>query len=506
MPAPRNCRGTLHAGLAAPASVRVEAIAPFGQPVFILAGRDNRATLLMPREDSVLRDAPVATVLERLTGLALSATDLRLILTGCLSVPADPSNGRAFANGWRAVTLGSGIVAYLKTVNGTPVVVAADHGDWRVDYAQHLNGWPREVRIRSVSGDVDVTAAIARVRDERDARPQGVRSRGARHRPDVDARSSEIGDAAQSATIATHVDLVLPSYAKINLDLRMLGVRPDGYHDLKTVFQSLALHDDVTFKRRKGPFVIECDDPRIPVDERNLVWRAAALLWRTAGKRRGDTPRDVLVELRKRVPAAAGLGGGSGNAAMALLGLSRVWELDVDVPTLSRLASGVGADVPFFLVGGTALGLGRGDDIYPLPDLPRTYVVIVRPKFGVSTAEAYGWYDAEPRRTVREPARRPLPEHWPEWAFNLRNDLEPAVARHHPTIGRIKQALVGCRGGRGGHVRVGIRGFWPVRAPRRRPPHRRATWRGRAGWSCATRTASRSEYGGKAPSPACPDP
>jgi len=153
-------RGTLHAGLAAPASVRVEAIAPFGQPVFILAGRDNRATLLMPREDSVLRDAPVATVLERLTGLALSATDLRLILTGCLSIPADPSNGRAFANGWRAVTLGSGIVAYLKTVNGTPVVVAADHGDWRVDYAQHLNGWPREVRIRSVSGEVDVTAAI----------------------------------------------------------------------------------------------------------------------------------------------------------------------------------------------------------------------------------------------------------------------------------------------------------------------------------------------------------
>jgi 4-diphosphocytidyl-2-C-methyl-D-erythritol kinase len=238
------------------------------------------------------------------------------------------------------------------------------------------------------------------------------------------------------------VALVLPAYAKINLDLRVLGVRADGYHDLKTVFQSLALHDEVTFKHRKGAFAIECDDPRIPVDQHNLVWRAASLLWRTAGNRRSETPRDVVVQLRKRIPAAAGLGGGSANAAAALVGLARVWNLDVDMPTLSRLAAGIGADVPFFLVGGTALGLGRGDDIYPLVDLPRTYIVIVRPHFGVSTAEAYGWYDAEPRRAVRESAPRPRPEHWPEWAFNLRNDLESAVVRHHPAIGRIKQALI----------------------------------------------------------------
>jgi outer membrane biogenesis lipoprotein LolB len=153
-------RGTLHAGLAAPASLRIEAIAPFGQPFFILAGRDNRATLLLPREDQVLRDAPVAALLERLTGLALTATDLRLILTACLSQPAAPANGRAFAKGWRAVTLGSGVVAYLKPVNGVPMVVAADHGQWQVDYSEQLNGWPRRVRIRSTSGDVDMTAAL----------------------------------------------------------------------------------------------------------------------------------------------------------------------------------------------------------------------------------------------------------------------------------------------------------------------------------------------------------
>jgi hypothetical protein len=160
---PDGVRGTLHTGLAAPASVRVEAVAPFGQPFFILAGRDNRATLLLPREDRVLRDAPVDAVFERLTGLALTATDLRLILTACLSVPATPTNGRAFAKGWRAVTLSSGVVAYLKTVNGAPTVVAADHGQWRVDYADHLNNWPRRVRIRSTTGEIDLTAAVGQL-------------------------------------------------------------------------------------------------------------------------------------------------------------------------------------------------------------------------------------------------------------------------------------------------------------------------------------------------------
>jgi 4-diphosphocytidyl-2-C-methyl-D-erythritol kinase len=236
--------------------------------------------------------------------------------------------------------------------------------------------------------------------------------------------------------------ITLPAYAKINLDLRVLGVRPDGFHNLRTVFQSLSLHDVLTFTRHKGPLAIECDDPTLPTDRRNLIWKAASLLWRTVGRRRGDTPRDIVVGLRKRVPVMAGLGGGSADAAMTLLGLSRLWELDVDLPTLSRLAARLGADVPFFLVGGTALGLGRGDDIYPLTDLPRTFVVVVRPKFGVSTDEAYAWYDEEPRRSIRDPARRRLPDRWPEWALSLRNDLEPAVIRHHPTIARIKHALV----------------------------------------------------------------
>ncbi len=235
---------------------------------------------------------------------------------------------------------------------------------------------------------------------------------------------------------------MLPAFAKINVDLRVVGVRPDGFHDLRTVFQSLAVHDEVSFARRRGPFAIECDDPSLPTDRRNLVWKAASLLWRTVGRRRGDVPKDALVSLRKRIPQEAGLGGGSADAAMTLLGLTHIWGLDVDMPTISRLAARLGADVPFFLVGGTALGLGRGDDIYPLADLPRTHVVVVRPPFGVPTAEAYRWYDAEPRRLGREPARQPIPGGWPEWASGLRNDLEPAVTRHHPTIARIKQSLL----------------------------------------------------------------
>jgi 4-diphosphocytidyl-2-C-methyl-D-erythritol kinase len=235
--------------------------------------------------------------------------------------------------------------------------------------------------------------------------------------------------------------ITLPAYAKVNLDLRILGNRSDGYHDLRTIFQTVALHDSLSFTERKGKFTIECDDPSVPTDQRNLVWKAGEMLWRIAGPRRGNNPRDAHVQLTKRIPAQAGLGGGSADAAIALVGLAHIWGVDVDPPTLSRLAASVGADVPFFLVGGTALGLGRGDDIYPLTDLPRSSVVIVRPRFGVSTVEAYRWYDDDKRVRRREPARKPVPAGWPPWTMNLKNDLEPAVMAHHPTISRIKQAL-----------------------------------------------------------------
>ena len=232
----------------------------------------------------------------------------------------------------------------------------------------------------------------------------------------------------------------LPSFAKINLDLRILGSRPDGYHDLRTVLQSLALFDNVTVSVRRGPIAVTCDEPDIPTDQRNLVWRAASLLHRVATGR-SSAPRDITIDLRKRVPSEAGLGGGSSNAAMTLLALNQLWKLDLDLTTLTRIAARLGADVPYFLVGGTALGLGRGDDIYPLADMPPVHVVILRPGFGVATNDAYLWFDEELRR-AREPVPRVIPAGWPAWSATLRNDLEVPVVRHHPAIGRIRQSLL----------------------------------------------------------------
>ena len=233
----------------------------------------------------------------------------------------------------------------------------------------------------------------------------------------------------------------LASFAKINLDLRILGTRPDGYHDLRTVLQSMALFDTVTVTVRRGPMAVTCDEPDIPTDQRNLVWKAASLLHRVATGR-SSAPRDITIDLRKRVPSEAGLGGGSSNAAMTLLALNNLWKLDLDLATLTRIGARLGADVPYFLVGGTALGLGRGDDIYPLADLPPVHVVILRPGFGVATSDAYQWFDSELRRAVKEPVPRPIPAGWPAWSAMLRNDLEAPVVRHHPAIGRIRQSLL----------------------------------------------------------------
>jgi len=283
----------------------------------------------------------------------------------------------------------------------------------------------------------------------------------------------------------------LPAFAKINLDLRVLGVRSDGYHDLRTVFQTLELHDTLTITARPGSFAISCNDPDVPLDRHNLVWKAASLLWRSA--KRTGVPRDLHVAIEKRIPAQAGLGGGSTDAAAVLAALVRLWSLDVDPPTLSRLAARLGADVPFFLVGGTALGLGRGDDIYPLAELPRMHVVIARPGFGVSTVEAYQWFDAGLRARRREPAARPVPAGWPAWTATMRNDLEPPVVKHHPTIGRLKQRLLDA-----GAVLAAMSGSGSAvfgLFARADAAARTAADLARPGWRVAcTRTLSRAEH------------
>ena len=244
----------------------------------------------------------------------------------------------------------------------------------------------------------------------------------------------------RSAVPATARRVVARAHAKVNLDLRVLGSRADGYHELRTVFQTIDLHDILTAQEKPGPFTLKCRTPGVPLDGRNLAWRAAAALWKAIG-RAGD-PCDTVITIEKHIPLEAGLGGGSADAAAALHVLARLWG-GAPMSLLREVASGIGSDVPFFLSGGTALGLGRGEEIYPLVDLPRHFVVVVRPPFGVSTAEAYGWYDEDRAAGVRDPRGdlQILPVPWPTRAAQRVNDLEPPVLRRHPEIGAIKAAL-----------------------------------------------------------------
>jgi outer membrane biogenesis lipoprotein LolB len=161
-------RGRILTGLDSGGAVRLEAVAPFGAPFFILAGNSERATLLLPRERRVLKDAAVRDVLERITGLSLGADDLRLIVSGCLVDRAAPADGRQWGDAWKAVTIGPDRVAYLRLQNGQQVLTAADYGPWHVDYSAHAGGFPRVIRIRSSAlgprslgeGGIDITARI----------------------------------------------------------------------------------------------------------------------------------------------------------------------------------------------------------------------------------------------------------------------------------------------------------------------------------------------------------
>jgi 4-diphosphocytidyl-2-C-methyl-D-erythritol kinase len=233
--------------------------------------------------------------------------------------------------------------------------------------------------------------------------------------------------------------MTVRAHAKVNLDLRVLGTRPDGYHELRTVFQSIELHDTLVCEDRPGVFALKCRRPGVPLDSSNLVWRAASSLWAALG--RAGEPRDTLVTIQKSIPVQAGLGGGSANAAAALVGLGRLWG-GAPMSLLREVGAGIGSDVPFFLSGGTALGLGRGEEIYPLVDLPAHWIVVVLPPFGVSTGEAYSWYDEDRTAGVKDSREiQVLPVPWPSRAAQMINDLEPPVVRRHPEIGSIKTAL-----------------------------------------------------------------
>jgi 4-diphosphocytidyl-2-C-methyl-D-erythritol kinase len=184
--------------------------------------------------------------------------------------------------------------------------------------------------------------------------------------------------------------ITVRSFAKINLGLRIGALRTDGFHELLTVYQTVALHDVIRVHVKRGSGIeIRSEDPRVPKDETNtcyrMVERAMAAL-----KARGR----VVIEIEKRLPVQGGLGGASGNAVATLLALERALKKELPGPEKLRIAAEVGSDLPLFLVGGTVLGFGRGEQVYPLPDLPAAACVVVTPDVGVSTPKAFADWDA----------------------------------------------------------------------------------------------------------------
>lgn len=177
----------------------------------------------------------------------------------------------------------------------------------------------------------------------------------------------------------------IKSFAKINLGLEVLGRREDGYHELKTLFQSISLHDDLEFTRLESPDIrLSGSDPEIPWDSNNLIHKAAELLRRESGFSGG-----AEIRVKKRIPAGKGLGGGSSNAAGTLAALNRIWEVGFDRARLMRLAARLGADVSYFLEGGLCLGTGIGERIEPLDDLPELACVLALPERFMSSAGVY---------------------------------------------------------------------------------------------------------------------
>lgn len=280
--------------------------------------------------------------------------------------------------------------------------------------------------------------------------------------------------------------------AKINLDLRILGRRPDGYHEIRTLLQSIDLHDTLSFRRRPGPLTVRCRDDHVPNDRANLVWSAASALWLAGGQT--GVPSDVAITIRKRIPTAAGLGGGSSDAASALRGLAKLWGLPLDVRGLQRVAAQVGSDVPYFLEGGTALGRGRGERIRRLEEIEPWWVVLAQPPFGVSTADAYRWVGATGRKAKLTRRSGPLPRGWRADFRLLDNDLEPVVAIRHPEIREMVDRLRATGAGFAAMTGSGSTVFglfrWRASAQEARRAIRLPGWHTRL-----SRTITRSEFG-----------
>lgn len=228
------------------------------------------------------------------------------------------------------------------------------------------------------------------------------------------------------------------AWAKLNLTLDVLGRREDGYHDLKSVMQTVSLYDDITLYLETGePWKLECDKEGIPCDERNLVWKAAKLYLDTIGK----DPNGLRMVIEKRIPSGAGMGGGSADAAAVLRALNQHYGEPLSIAELADLGARVGSDVPFCVVGGTVMCEGRGEILTRLPDMPKCIFVICKPEFSISTPVLYRQLDAvedplHPDNDAMETAIRS--GDLAGIANHICNAFEPVVSAEHKEIEHIK--------------------------------------------------------------------
>jgi 4-diphosphocytidyl-2-C-methyl-D-erythritol kinase len=229
--------------------------------------------------------------------------------------------------------------------------------------------------------------------------------------------------------------ITLLTPAKINFCLSVLGKRADGYHEVEMVMQMVALYDEVTVSLGRKGIEVSCDTASVPSGEGNVAWKAAKELLKSAGNSAGLT-----IAIKKSIPVAAGLGGGSSNAAAVLAAANRLLGTGFGPDALAGIGARIGMDVPFFFFGPTAIARGRGEVVAPLPPAPRCWVLLVNPGFETATAWVYknlnlrltkkGGCTKIARLTVRNIAE------------GLHNDLEAVTAAAHPVINRIEDALL----------------------------------------------------------------
>jgi 4-diphosphocytidyl-2-C-methyl-D-erythritol kinase len=245
-------------------------------------------------------------------------------------------------------------------------------------------------------------------------------------------------------------EIRIPAFAKVNLRLDILGKRPDAYHELRTIFQTISLHDELCLRDSKASGIylnIQGNDPlSLEPVRKNLVYAAVDALRREFEIRSG-----VEIDLLKKIPAGRGLGGGSSDAAAALRGYLRLIRRDIPPPRLIEIAASLGADVPFFLFGGRALGIGRGDEIYPLSDIPKLSLLVVSPSdIQVPTPDAYRWLKAPALTKNRSTSKLwkfcslcwSLPAVAGARENGLSNDFERPVLQRHSRLAQIKRALL----------------------------------------------------------------